>query len=433
MGRINYEFKYKYLVTATIRRDGFSGFSNNNKIALFPSVGFGWVLSEENFLNVSSINQLKLRGSYGANGNLVDRYSSLARLDTYPAYVFGDGGSTAFGQRVVSLANPNLSWETTTGFNFGLDFGVLRNRLSGSIDYYRTTTNDLLFRVNIPEVTGFNDIMTNVGEIANRGIEVMLNSEIVSVGDFNWNMNFNIASNRNRIVSLLGQDNDGDGVEDDLVASGLFIGQSINTIFDYASAGIIQLGDEVPPGFFVGTHRIVDHNGDRFLDANDRVIRGRQEPAYSFGILNEFKYQNFTLRVFINSIQGGKNGYLGRNMPNGGAIGDNIRRNNMYKGVDYWTPSNPGARYRELNQAPALEYIYYGDRSFVRLQDVTLAYSLGQPLVSRIGLQNVKVFASGKNLATWTKWEGWDPETGTGLVAGMPVMRGISFGLDLSF
>ncbi len=138
MGRINYEFKYKYLVTATIRRDGFSGFSNNNKIALFPSVGFGWVLSEENFLNVSSINQLKLRGSYGANGNLVDRYSSLARLDTYPAYVFGDGGSTAFGQRVVSLANPNLSWETTTGFNFGLDFGVLRNRLSGSIDYYRT-------------------------------------------------------------------------------------------------------------------------------------------------------------------------------------------------------------------------------------------------------------------------------------------------------
>src|SRR5690606_478586 len=327
MGRVNYEFKYKYLLTATVRRDGFSGFADNNKIALFPSLGFGWILSEENFLDLNVVNHLKIRGSYGANGNLVNRYSSLARLSTYPAYVFGEGGSTAFGQQVTSLANPNLAWETTTGFNFGLDFSFLQNRFSGSVDYYRTSTNDLLYRVNIPEVTGFNDIITNVGEIANRGIEFMLNSQILSTEDFDWNLNFNLASNKNTIVSLLGQDNDNDGVEDDLVASGLFIGHSINTILDYESAGIIQLGDDLPSGFFVGTHRIVDQNGDDFLDANDRVIRGKEEPAYNFGVLNELSYKNLSLRIFINSIQGGKDGYLGLNMPNGSAIGDNIRRN----------------------------------------------------------------------------------------------------------
>lgn len=433
MGRVNYEYKYKYILTGTLRRDGFSGFAKNEKIALFPSIGLGWVLSEEKFLNLSMLDQLKLRGSYGANGNLVDRYSSLAMLSTYPAYVLGDGGSPVFGQQVTSLANPNLTWETTTGFNFGMDFSIYKSRLSGSIDYYRTTTNDLLFRVNIPEVTGFNDIMTNVGQIANRGVEVVLNSQVIKANNFNWNINFNIASNRNKIVSLLGQDNNKDGIEDDLVASGLFIGQSINTIYDYESAGIIQLGEEAPKGFFVGTHRIIDQNQDGFLDSNDRVIRGRREAAYNFGILNEFEYKDLTLRVFINSIQGGKNGYLGLNMPNGSAIGDNMRRNNSYREVDYWTPSNPGARYRALDQAAALEYNYYGDRSFVRLQDVTLAYTLNQAMVKKVGIQNVKVFASGKNLATWTDWVGWDPETGVGLVASFPVMRGFSVGLDLSF
>jgi hypothetical protein len=275
--------------------------------------------------------------------------------------------------------------------------------------------------------------MTNVGEVANRGIEVMLNSKIVDSRTFSWKLNTNIASNRNRIVSLLGLDDNGDGVEDDLVASGLFIGESINTIYDYESVGIIQLDDEVPSGFFVGTHRIADQNGDRNLDANDRVIRGREEPAYNFGILNEFTYKDFSLRIFINSIQGGKNGHLRRNMPNGGAIGDNIRRNNMYREVDYWTPLNPGARYRALGQAAALEYNYYGDRSFVRLQDVTVAYALAKPFADKLGLKNAKIFLNGKNLITWTKWEGWDPETGVGLVAGLPVMRGFTLGLDLSF
>ncbi|GAB4000836.1 TonB-dependent receptor [Spirosoma daeguense] len=434
MGRINYEFNYKYLLTATLRQDGFSGFAENKKTALFPSIGFGWVLSQEDFLKVSTINLLKLRGSYGTNGNLVNRYSSLARTNIYPAYVFGDGGSTAFGQQITSLANPNLSWETTTGFNFGLDFSLVKNRISGSVDYYRTTTSNLIFNVNIPVVTGFNQIISNVGNIANRGVEFILNGKAITGKNLNWTVNVNLAANRNRIVSLLGQDNDQNGVEDDLVANGLFIGKSIGAIYDYETGGIIQIGEEVPKGYFVGTHRIIDQNGDGFTDANDRVIRGRTEPAYNFGILNEFSYRNFTLRFFINSIQGGRDGYRKLNMPTALGVGDNIRRNNFWKEFDYWTPSNPDARYRALDQGAAIEYNYYGDRSFVRLQDVTLSYALDQALTKKIGMQGVKVFVSGKNLATWTNWQGWDPETGDGLlVNGRPIMQGISVGLDVRF
>jgi len=347
--------------------------------------------------------------------------------------VFGNGGSTVFGQSVSTLSNPDLSWETTTGYNAGFDFSLFENRLTGTMDYYQTTTNDLLFSINIPEVSGFNSISTNLGEIANRGVELILKGELVSRNDFNWNSTFNISLNKNRIVSLLGLDADGDGVEDDLVSSGLFIGESINTIFDYESAGIIQLGEEAPPGFFVGTHKIVDSNNDGIVDANDRVILGREEPAYRFGILNEFSFKNLTLRFFINSIQGGKDSYMGINNPNFG-VADNARRNNYFKDYDYWTPSNPDARYRAQDKAPGIEYRYYGDRSFIRLQDVTIAYRFDQNVSEKWGIKGLKVFVSGKNLATFTNWVGWDPETGSGLqINGIHVMKGFSFGVDVSF
>lgn len=433
MARVNYEFNYKYLLTATIRRDGFSGFARNRKIALFPSVGLGWIASEESFMDYDWLNYLKFRISYGTNGNLVNRYASLARISTYPAYIFGDGGSTLFGQQVTTMANPNLSWETTAGLNLGVDFALLKNKLTGSLDLYRTTTYDLIYNVSLPQITGFSKITTNIGNVANKGGELTLNAKPVTLKDFHWSLTFNIAANRNKIVSLLGLDLDEDGREDDLVASGLFIGQPISAIFDYESAGIIQLGEEEPPGYFVGTHRVVDQNGDGVIDPNDRVIRGRGDPAYSFGVLNELSYKNFTLRIFINSIQGGRRSYMGRNQP-ALALSDNARRNNLWREVDYWTPSNPDARYRGLAQAAAIDYAYYGNRSFVRLQDLTLSYNLPVTLAQRIGVKSLKVFGSGKNLATWTDWVGWDPETGAGLVnSGMPVMKGVSIGLDLSF
>ena len=172
MARVNYVFRNKYLVTATLRRDGFSGFSENNKFGLFPSAGLGWVLSEENFLNnVPALNFLKLRASYGINGNLTRRYSSLARVrsNNETQYVFGDGGGTVNGTELESLANPDLSWERTAGINVGLDFELLSSRLSGSLDYYQSSTTDLLWNFVLPRITGFGSITSNVGEISNTG------------------------------------------------------------------------------------------------------------------------------------------------------------------------------------------------------------------------------------------------------------------------
>ncbi len=430
MGRLNYQYDSRYLLTATIRRDGFSGFAKNEKIALFPSVALGWVLSEEQFMDMDLINILKLRASWGKNGNLVDRYASLARLELYPAYVSGDGGSTIFGQRVTSMANPNLTWESTAGFNFGMDFSIINNRINGALDYYMTTTTDLIFDVNIPEITGFEKITSNVGEIVNRGIELQLGANIVDNNQFRWNIDLNLASNKNEIKSLIGLDADEDGQEDDLVASGLFIGESINAIYTYESGGIIQLGDDVPEGFLVGTHRIVDQNGDDFIDPYDRVIIGREEPAYRFGILNTLSYGNFELRFFINSVQGGKDGYLGRNMPH---VALNGWTHGGFNEWDYWSPSNPDATWRRLDQYASTDYIVYMDRSFIRLQDVSLSYTLKREWINRLGIRNCKIFASGKNLITITDWIGWDPETGYGGDQGRPVLRGYSFGLDISF
>lgn len=458
-GRINYDYKTKYLLTATLRRDGFSGFSEDNKYGLFPSVGVGWVLSEEAFLNsVPNLNVLKLRASYGTNGNLTDRYSSLARVvaEDDSRYVFGEGGTTVNGQSVESLENTDLTWETTTGINLGLDFELFESRISGSLDVYQSTTTDLLWDLVVPRATGFEEIRSNVGEVKNQGIELILSANPVNTGDFRWDFTFNLASNRNEIQELLGVDADGDGREDDLISDDLFIGESIGSIFGYRTDGLWQLEDmgNIPDGYFVGTQRIIDTDGVEGITPDDRVILGRTEPAYSFGFQNTIAYKNFTFRFFIKSIQGGSDGYLALNDPWRDGSTDspgNAQANNWFSEVDYWSTTNTDATFRRPGVVPAIDAQRYFDRSFIRLQDISLAYTVPQTLVDKLGMQGLKVFVSGKNLLTFTDWEGWDPETGQGLSAtvtsrardpetgesvptgGLPVMRGFSVGLDISF
>lgn len=435
MGRLNYAYKDKYLLTATLRRDGFSGFSKNNKFGLFPSFGLGWVVSDEDFMSVTWLNNLKLRFSYGTNGNLTGRYSSLAKVNVTPEYVYGDGGTTQYGKSVNSLANPNLSWEKTTGYNIGTDFSILKSRIDGTIDFYHSITNDLLFDMSLPDLTGFSSIKSNVGNIVNTGFEFIINGRIIDHRNLKWNTTINFSTNKNEIKSLVGLDANNDGVEDDLTASGLFIGEPIGAIYSYETDGIIQLGDEIPTGYLVGTYNIKDVNNDGYYGAEDRSIIGHKEPEYRFGILNEFSYKNFTLRFFINSVQGGKNGYLKKNMPNVFlGWGGNVLRNNIYREWDYWTPSNPNALWPRLDQASAIDYPIYQDRSFVRLQDVSLSYTFDKIIVDRLGIKGLKIFVSGKNLLTLTNWIGWDPEVGSGLDEGFrPVMKSMSLGVDFSF
>jgi TonB-linked SusC/RagA family outer membrane protein len=444
--RISYDFEHKYLLNASIRRDGFSGFSANNKNAYFPSVGFGWVISEEGLLkNSTAINNLKLRGSYGSNGNLIGRYSSLAKLEAGPdsQYLFGDGGTTVVGQTLVSLSNSNLSWEKTNGINVGLDFGFFQNRISGSVDYYNSRTNDLLYNVKIPLITGFQQIISNVGEIQNSGLEIILDFNPIRTDNFEWDFGINFALNKNKIVALTGEDNDGDGIEDDLIASGLFIGEPIGSIYSYTIDGIYQIDDtDIPTGYAPGQYRIRDLNDDgNITPEDDRSIIGQSEPAYQFGIKNSMSFKNFTFNFFINSLQGGKDGYIASNDPwtdsNGSySTATLAQSSNRYADINYWTPRNPGADYVVPGISVPVGATPYKDRSFIRLQDISFSYNLDSSILEKIGFRNLKLFVSGKNLVTITDWDGWDPETGQGLSisnSALPVMKSYTFGLDISF
>ena len=435
MGRLNYKYNDKYLLTATLRRDGFSGFAENSKYALFPSVGLGWVISSEPFMQNTPMNLLKLRATYGSIGNQTPRYSSLARVTTNSSYVFGDGGSTAFGQQVASLPNPNLKWERTEGLNLGIDFGLMDNRLNGTLEYYKNNTRDLLFAVTVPSITGFSSIQTNLGKISNTGFEATLTYQVVKKKEFNWSATYNFWTNKNRINTLTGIDADGDGKEDDLVSDGLFMGRPIGTIFNYQAGTIYQLNETPMAGFQTGSLRVVDQNNDGDITPDDRVFLGQSEPKYRMSLFNTVSYKGFALSLLLNSAQGGKDGYLGNNTRSF-FRDDNSIRDNDFSDVDYWSPRNPNGKYPFLvdgNRSKVSPNLYQS-RNFVRLQDVSLGYNLPAKVLEKIKAQAVNVFVSGKNLATWTKWEGWDPETGQGFdIGGRPVMRAFSVGLQITY
>jgi TonB-linked SusC/RagA family outer membrane protein len=433
MLRVNYKYLDRYLLTATARRDGFSGFAENNKFAIFPSVAVGWIISEEKFFKLSWVDQLKLRAGWGISGNQTSRYKSLARMESNSGYVFGDGGTTEILQKVNSMGNPDLKWEKTEGFNFGLDFNLFNNRLTGSLEAYRTITRDLLYDMTIPSMTGFSSISTNIGKIRNRGVELTLTSRNFVQKDFEWSTTFNISSNSNKILSLLGRDQDGDGREDDLTASNLFIGESTSAIYGYIIDGIYQLHDDIPAGYNPGNYKIRDVTGEGKITVDDRVILGKEDPAYRFSLLNTFRWKDFTFSFFINSVQGGKHGYLGKNTETLVRGDANSRRWNRISELakDYWSPNNPDGTYSRSINAGAISPTAYQDRSFIRLQDVTLGYNLPQKWVRTIGLQNLNLYVNGKNLLTFTNWKGWDPETNGGYFS-TPVMRSFTFGLNIT-
>lgn len=450
MFRVNYKYADKYLLTATVRRDGFSGFAANNKFATFPSVALGWVLSEESWFKVSWIDNLKLRAGYGVSGNQTSRYSSLSRVNSSISYVFGNGATSGvLGQELASLGNSNLKWEKTAGFNAGIDFTLFHNRLMGTVEAYRTTTRDLLFNVSIPSTTGFTSILSNVGKIQNTGVELNLTSRNIVTEDFEWTSTFNISHNSNKIKSLTGKDSDGDGVEDDMTASSLFIGKSLSSIYDYKVDGIYQVGDDIPEGFFPGNYRVVDTNGDGKITADDRTVIGKTDPAARMGLLNKFTYKDLTLSFFLYAVVGGKNGYLGQNTNQVRPDDNGKRYNHFTEEADlFWSPKNPGGIYDRAAQNGALgdKPHRYEKRDFLRLQDVTLSYNLPRTWMDKIGIEGINVYMNCKNLLTLTGWHGWDPEpdmtcedgngrdiiTGSGY-SNRPVMKSITFGLNVNF
>jgi len=436
MARANYSYDKRYAVTFTTRRDGFSGFSQNNKYATFPSIAFAWTATNEQFLNnVSWLSNLKLRLSYGKNGNqAIGRYQSLAIISPYK-YVFDQQSITTIN--VSSIANNNLSWETTTTKNIGVDFEILNRRINGSVDVYSSETEDILLRRALPETTGFTEILTNVGKVHNHGVEFALNSINIQNTNLRWESGFVFSLNRNRIDKLTGQDANGDGIEDDDIRNGWFIGKSLNSIYGYKTNGIYQLNEEnIPSGFAPGEFRIVDTNNDGKITPEDRAILGNSLPNYSFSISNSIGFKNFNFYMLINAVQGGgsNNSYVADNTATRSVNSPSITFTERYniQNVPYWTPSRPSNDYPIINYNPTLPHYILESRSFVRIQDVSLSYTFDKSILNKIKVNNLKLFVSAKNLYTFTKWTGYDPENATTL-RDFPLMRTYTLGLDFAF
>ena len=432
MGRINYSFMNRYLLTATFRRDGFSGFGPNNKFANFPSVSLGWVLTDESFMGWAENLYLKLRTSYGENGNQgIGRYSSFSRM-TADYYVYGP--TTAIGVFPSSLGNADLGWETTASFNVGLDFGFLNRRINGSLDLYKAQTTDVLVQRALPPTTGYPSVWTNIGAIDNKGIELELNS-VNLTGQLGWETNFVFSLNRDKISKLYGDENDKD------IGNSWFVGEPISAIYDYEMMGGLWTEAELYAGqtyaaWYPGQYKYVDQNGDGVIEPNnDRTIIGYRTPSYRWSLNNIFTYKNFTFSFFLNAVQGGDKYLLENNasVVNVDFRSDNVLRINASYVRPYWTPDNGVNNSTGVYNTPAQASGIYESRSFVRLQDVSLAYSFSTQLLSTLKLNTCQVFVSSKNPYVWTKWSGWDPESWRSDNQDSPLMRNITAGFRVTF
>jgi TonB-linked outer membrane protein, SusC/RagA family len=425
MARVNYTYRSRYLLTGTVRKDGYSGFGQDNKWAIFPSVSLGWVLSEEPFMDEAGL-YLKLRTSYGVNGNQgIGRYSSLSSMGT-SYYVYE--GNTAIGLYPSTLGNPDLSWEETASFNMGADFGILNNRITGALNAYTARTDNVLVQRQLPPTAGYGNVWANLGGLKSKGLELEVKS-INFEGNFNWTSAVVFSINRDQITRLYGAGNDAD------IGNSWFVGKPIDAIYDYQMAGGVWTEEEffngqVLPGWYPGQFRYVDQNGDRNIDPdNDRTIVGYRSPNYRFSVENSLSYKNFTLSVFVNSIQGGNGYYLADNAEMVNPLYYMQQRRNNSAINRYWSPEAPTTNTTGIYNNPLRQSGIYQSRSFVRLQDVSLAYRFGQNLLDRIKLKSCQVYVSSKNPYVWTNWQGWDPEIG---VSDTPLMRNLIVGLRLS-
>ncbi|GEO03724.1 SusC/RagA family TonB-linked outer membrane protein [Adhaeribacter aerolatus] len=430
MLRVNYSFASRYLLTLTARRDGYSGFGSNSKWGTFPSVAVGWNLNEEAFFPWKDFfSNLKLRASWGLNGNqAVGAYQSISRLSTLNMV---DAKETVAGYEPSVLGQENLGWESSRTINLGLDFGLLQNRLSGDVNFFKTNTTDLLLKRTISGVHGITSITQNIGETQNTGLELSLNSKNIQTSNFRWHTNGNVSYIKNKIVSLYGQLNE-QGQEIDDVANAWFIGQPIAVNYGFEWLGTWQKEEETEaaawksqPGFV----KLKDVNGDGVLDGRDRTILGQRDPKLLWGLTNSLTYKNFTLNVFVHGVHGvTKQNTL---MSDRGTQNE-IRRNTIVK--DWWTPNNPTNNW-VMNNADAEIMsgqvgVYYQNASFIRIKDVSLSYDLPKNFIGKIRLNGVRVFATGRNLYTITKWtNGTDPELND--QNNIPLQKELVFGLNL--
>lgn len=428
MLRINYGYDSRYMVTFTARRDGYSGFGENRKWGLFPSVALGWNIANEDFFSaVSVMNQFKLRASYGQNGNqAVGPYETLARLSER-SYLRGT--MTDPGYRPSKLGNPDLGWETSTTFDIGIDYGFLSNKVSGSIDYYNTDTEDLLLDREISSVHGITSITQNIGSTNNQGIEFGIYAYPITKTNFKWNISGTFSWNKNKIVSLYGN-MDADGNELDDVLNRWFIGEPIRVNYNRVIDGTWQEGEDIAnsaqPSAQPGYAKVRDANGDLQIDPDDRIIIGQRDPKTLYSLTNVLTYKDFSLTFFIYGVTG----VTRQNNLKVDDVWGEVRRNTIKK--NWWTPENPTNEYYANDiDAKSEGGNYYENASFMRLKDISLAYDLPVQFQNKIGFDKFRIYVAGRNLATVTEYGGMDPELSS--QRDIPLEKEYVVGLILAF
>ncbi len=412
MGRINYSYESRYLLSVALRRDGYSAFGENNRRATFPSIAGGWVLSEENFFNVDFLDFLKLRLSWGENGNRnIGRYAAISRLANGKNLIAdANGGSQVVATlNNTSMANNNLKWERTQAWNFGLDFSVLQGVVDGSLDAYKMVTNDLLVARKLPDVLGFSSVLTNLGEVQNSGVEFSVKTRNMDRNKLIWTTSFNFSLNRNKINSLYG-DLDENGKELDDITNRWFIGHATDELYGQKVLGIWQ-SDEAEQakeyGVSPGDFKILDKNDDKVFTIEDNEFLGFAKPRFRWTMVNDFQIsENLSVSVEMYSAWGQSRAFNDAKNRNGF-----IDRINSYQ-TPYWTAENPNNEWARLfSSQGSSSFNVYRKSSFIRLQNITVAYRVPQAILDKISVQSLRVYGNIRNVGVWAPdWELYDPE-----------------------
>jgi len=429
--RANYNYKDKYLVTFTGRGDGASVLAEKNHWSFFPSAAAAWRILNEPFMGQQKFfNDLKLRVSYGVAGNsAVPPYKTQTNLLLVP-FQWNDQSTLAYALQ-PEIGNPDLGWELTATTDIGVDFSFLQNRISGSFDYYDSKTEDLLQSRQLPASTGVSSIVQNIGKTRNNGFEVTLRTINIQSKDFTWSSNITYTRNKERIVELVGNQND--------ILNGWFIGYPVTSYYDFVKTGVWQTADSSLAktfGYKPGDIRVEDLGGPQgkpdgvISSTYDRKVIGYGVPKYTFGFSNDIQFKRFDFNIYIYGRIGQTiiSQYANKFEPN--AIENGAK-------VDYWTPENPTNDYPRPNinvsraALPFATTLGYLDGSFVKIRNITLGYSFSQNLLNRLHLSNLRIYVSAKNYFTWAKIDNYDPEGGGSFER--PLTRLLTTGLNIGF
>jgi TonB-linked SusC/RagA family outer membrane protein len=483
LGRVNYSFQNKYLVTASVRADGSSVFGENNKWGYFPSGSLAWKVTEEKFMEgiAAVISNLKIRGSWGKTGSQgISPYQTLPTISSGTDYPYMGTGARNIGYSLSLPANPDLKWETTTQTDIGVDLGFFGQRLMFTADIYKKKTVDLLLAKQVPAYTGFATALYNIGSIENKGLEMSIEAVPVMTNDFSWNTNFNISFNRSKVLQLASdlplrmRTNPGGGYQfwsNNWALKQLVVGQPVEQMYGYVNLGTwgtSEASEAFKYGQLPGDSKWKDVNEDGKIDlsGDGNEIIGDATPKFYYGWNNNISYKNFNLSFLIQGSYGNDIFNAVRiklESPNNGTSAKLM--------TDRWTPENQHTNIPaftsgwDRNQAlliPGTEDEFYTnetryigadtrssrwveDGSYIRLKNITLSYNLPSSLLRAFHIQNLMVYVAGANLITITKYTGYDPEVssfnrtsgGTGGLgidlSNYPTSKTVSFGINLTF